>query len=238
MKIESTPSCPLCADAGWIIYDLPVHHADFGKLQRCRCQADGDTARKVESLRRTSGLAALSYQTFDRFNSTIPGTEEPYQMCRDYAAQPSGILLLSGMTGCGKTHLAMAVGNALLEQGRSVYYDTVPRLLDKLKSAMLSGDYGKSYDQLLDELQTVDLLILDDLGVQTNTDRRAEMLYTIVNERYLYQRPLIVTTNLSIPSPKLEARLNSRLSDVVCVVKPNFGNIDVRTLDMVTRLAA
>ena len=68
-----TMPCTRCRDAGWYQLDLDVNHPDFGKLHRCECQQPADKAKKVQELRQTSGMGALSYQTFDTFNTTIPG---------------------------------------------------------------------------------------------------------------------------------------------------------------------
>lgn len=232
-----TITCTRCRDAGWYKFDLDVNHPDFGKLHRCECQQPTDKAKKVQELRQTSGMGALSYQTFDTFNTTIPGTLKPFTACWEWCQRPEGTLLLSGTTGTGKTHLANAIGNALLEQGRSVYYSVVPTILDKLRLALLA-DFGSKYEALMDELRRVDLLILDELGIQRDTEQRTELLYALINERYQYRMPLIITTNLSIPHPKLDKRLNSRLSDVAVVTRPDFGDIDVRTLDIADRWAA
>ena len=85
----------------------------------------------------------------------------------------------------------------------------------------LSGDSFRStfnaaseinYDQLKQLVKTVDLLVLDDLGVENNTPFAYEKLFQIINHRSDYRLPTVITTNLE--NSALDPRLASRLSDI------------------------
>ena len=69
-------------------------------------------------------------------------------------------LLFAGPTGCGKTHLAAAIGNALLEDGRRVVFKRVTDLYYELRG---SFDGGNSETDIITPCRQADLLILDDL---------------------------------------------------------------------------
>jgi DNA replication protein DnaC len=102
-------------------------------------------------------------------------------------------LWLFGDVGTGKTTLAMLASQAALQAGRSVVIHSLPRLLNLIRSAIESetGMVG-----FLERLTAVDLLHIDDLGVENTTDWVLEQLYSIVNTRYEDERAMIVTTNL------------------------------------------
>lgn len=235
--LMNAPACATCNDAGWILFDLPFDHADFGKPIRCACQRRNDAERRITALRTTSGLSAFSAQTFTTFDASRPGVAEAVHAARAYAESPNGILLLSGTYGCGKTHLAMAIGNTLLERGVAAAFYTVPDLLTTLHASLVN-DYGAGYDRLLRQLRDVDVLILDDLGAERTTDRRSEHLFNVLNDRYQYGTPLVITSNIAPTSERFERRLRSRLTDAARVQHIALTASDYRALPVTQRMAA
>jgi DNA replication protein DnaC len=122
-------------------------------------------------------------------------------------------LWLQGDVGTGKTTLAMLVSKATLDAGRSVAIYSLPRLLSLLRDSM---DSDKGMLDFMDRLTAVDLLHLDDLGAENQTDWVLEQLYSIVNSRYEAERAIIATTNLMPDelSERLGARTVSRLVEI------------------------
>jgi DNA replication protein DnaC len=114
-------------------------------------------------------------------------------------------LWLWGDVGTGKTTLAMLVSKAAIDAGRSVAIYSLPRLLNLLRESLESP--GGLID-LLDRLGAVDLLHIDDLGAENQTDWVLEQLYSIVNARYEAQRSIVATTNL--PPDELGEHLGER----------------------------
>jgi DNA replication protein DnaC len=110
-----------------------------------------------------------------------------------------------GDVGTGKTTLAMIISKAAIDAGRSVAIYSLPRLLNLLRES-LQADGGLT--DLLDRLSVVDLLHIDDLGAENQTDWVLEQLYSIVNSRYEAQRAIVATTNLQ--SEALSERLGDR----------------------------
>jgi DNA replication protein DnaC len=107
--------------------------------------------------------------------------------------------------GTGKTTLAMVVSSAALDAGRSVAIYSLPRLLNLLRESL---DSPGGLVDLLDRLSAVDLLHIDDLGAENQTDWVLEQLYSIVNARYEAERAIVATTNL--PPDELGERLGLR----------------------------
>jgi DNA replication protein DnaC len=138
-------------------------------------------------------------------------------------------LWFDGPVGTGKTSLAILVAKAAKDAGRSYAVYPVPRLLAEIKRTF-DRDASDNYLGFFRRLCSVDVLVLDDLGAEKQTEWVLEQLYSIVNERWQDGRSIVVTTN--IPDPDREAperilRASAReLRDAL-----NGGRLDGRRLD-------
>lgn len=222
----------LCDGLGYVRMDLPIGHSDFGKLFRCP-NYPLDLQRR-EKLRKLGNLDAFTDKTFDTFSIDLPGLntlqrgslETALQVSRDFAGQPDGWLLLEGTYGCGKTHLAAAVGNARLDHEESVLFITTPDLLDHLRNTFgPSSEVG--YDEMFDRLRNAPLLILDDLGVENPSAWAQEKLFQLLNHRYAHHMPTVITTNADINV--LDPRIRSRLLDEGVIRRVRISAPDYRT---------
>ena len=118
--------------------------------------------------------------------------------------------MLMGGYGCGKTHLAAAIGNYRKGMCEDPIFVVVPDLLDHLR-ATFGPTSNVSYDDLFQRVKTTSLLILDDLGTQSATPWAREKLYQIFNERYNAKLPTVITTSERLED--LDARIKSRMLD-------------------------
>ncbi len=225
---------PLCGDLGVISYDVEIGDPRFGKLYRCpNNPLEQDTERR-ERLRSLSNLGAFASKTFDSFRveglMLTPYEQQALQTARQtaqrYADSPDGWLLLTGGYGCGKTHLAAAVGNVRLEAGDHVLFVTAPDLLDHLRSTF-GPNSEVGYDQMFDRIRGAHLLILDDLGAENPSQWAQEKLFQLLNHRYSYRLPTVITTNVEIDL--LDARVRSRLMDDQVVRRVVIAAPDFRT---------
>jgi len=197
---------------GWYRLDVAVGHPQFGKLQQCHeCQAWQTARREIgHQLRKRMaefGLDMLEQMTFESFDAKRhPDVQQAYTAARGFARKPSRCLILWGLYGTGKSHLCNAVGNALLAEGKNVLAFTAPDFLDMLRS----GYTDNSYNSLLNVVKTAEVLIIDDLGTQKDTEWAEEKLFQVVNYRYRKMLPLLVSTNSN------PAELNPRLADRLC----------------------
>ncbi len=140
-----------------------------------------------------------------------------FQKAQSYAEQPEGWLVFMGPYGCGKTHLAAAIGNYRASQGFPVNYWVVPDLLDHLRATFNPGS-NVTYDREFEEIKTSPLLILDDLGTQTSSAWVKEKLYQLFNYRYAANLPTVITTSDSLDD--IDARLRNRMLDKrICTVQ-------------------
>ena len=212
--------CPKCKGAGFLRADVPFGHPNFGKPVPCECKEAERKERRRLQLRDMSNLDAFRNHSFKTFNPRVPGVQEAYQVCLEYAQNPDGWLLLIGPNGCGKTHLAAAIANASLDRGSVVLFSVVPDLLDHLRAAF-APTATEVYDQLFAKMREAEVLVLDDLGSQQSSSWANEKLFQLLNYRYNMGMPTVITAN-----PKgiqgIDERIRSRLSDTSLVTALTF----------------
>lgn len=101
-------------------------------------------------------------------------------------------ILFYGDVGRGKTFYAACIANRLLEKGIPVIMTNIPALI-----TAMTKDFEGEKAKILSKISNVELLVLDDLGVERETTYSAEKLQEIIDTRYRSEKPLIVTTNLA-----------------------------------------
>jgi len=224
--------CPICGGTGYILADVPVGHPDFGKALPCRCREAERLQRRLSALHTLSNLDTLARLTFDTFiaePSHLPpdkayNLRRALETCMFFAQSPDGWLLLTGVYGCGKTHLAAAIANARLAMGEAALFMVVPDLLDHLRAAF-NPHSTITYDNLFEQVRTASLLVLDDLGAQSSTPWAQEKLFQLLNFRYNARLATVITTNQRLED--LDPRIRSRLQDPsivnhYAIVAPDF----------------
>ena len=231
--LEADPDCPICGGIGYLRQDLPITDPGFGKLILCSCRERSRARQDQVRLYRLSNLDAFKDMTFDSFKTTgrigmgetqTHSLELAFNQSRQYAQNLSGWLLLTGGYGCGKTHLAAAVANFVVAFGVPTLFLTVPDLLDWLRYSYDSTE--TSFESRFEEIRSVRLLVLDDLGTQNATPWSEEKLYQIINHRYMLKLPTIITTNLDLI--ELDGRVRSRLQDSELVTSVKIAAPDYR----------
>jgi len=181
----------------------------------CKCaRAEKERLRKQEEyenrLKQVQRLKSVSLMdevfadaTFDNFDIT-DSNRNIYKYCINYARKFKQMfekgqgLLLYGPVGTGKSFAAACIGNALMGELNTVVMTSLVKLLQQISAF----DNKYSEEDLIDDLMRPSLLILDDLGAERNTDFALEKVYNIIDSRYRSNKPLILTTNLSINQMK------------------------------------
>ena len=134
-------------------------------------------------------------------------------------------LLLWGDVGTGKSFIAGCIANALLDKGVPVLMTNFARLLNKLTD-MYSGDRNA----YIDSFKRYPLMIIDDLGVERNSEFAREQVFSVIDSRYRSQLPMIVTTNLSLeelkdPTDLSRSRIYDRVLERCLPIRVNEQNI-------------
>ena len=155
-------------------------------------ELEGRHRRRIERLRKASHLP--SGKTLDRLDES----RLPLRVRRMLPRLSSGQfvdraenILFFGLPGTGKTHLAAAIGHALVETGRSVLFIPTYKLVGRLLRA--KRDYELDYK--LRQLDRIQVVILDDIGYVQQSREEMEVLFTFLAERY-ERRSVMITSNL------------------------------------------
>ncbi len=227
------PACKICAGVGYLRQDLPLGHPDFGKLQVCSCREGQLKKQARDGLYKQSSLEKLAHLTFENFEirgqiglgpAQGDSLERAFNHSQQFAAKLKGWLVLQGPYGCGKTHLAAAVANFVVDIGIPTLFLTVPDLLDSLRFSY--NDPAATFEERFENIRRVPLLIMDDFGTENATPWAQEKLFQILNYRYINSLPLLITTNLSLS--QLEGRISSRLQDPELVTRVQILAPDYR----------
>lgn len=124
-------------------------------------------------------------------------------------------LLLTGKTGLGKTFLCNAIAKRVLDKGNTVIYISAGRLFKTFHDEQFNRNEDEEYTSFYDDVLSVDLLIIDDLGTEFNTSLVSSQFFNIINERMVTFRPTIISTNLTPDRIKEQYsdRVLSRMTD-------------------------
>lgn len=152
-----------------------------------------DRMQYLDSMRRTGFPdAEMREWTFAKSDHTDQRNEN---IARKYVAnfdamrkQGTG-LLLCGQVGTGKSFLAACIANELINQGTPCLMTNFSRIISRV-SEKFGGD-----QKYLDDLNRFDLLIIDDLGAERDTEFTWEKVMNVIDARYRAGLPLIITTN-------------------------------------------
>ncbi len=147
-----------------------------------------------------------------------------FERCRRYATtftENSGNLMFIGGTGLGKTFLSACIAGAVADRGYSVVYETASRLFSKLEQAKFTSSEEARTE--VAKYNACDLLILDDLGTEMPGQFVTAALYSLLNERLLDGKPMVISTNLNVDemarrySPQIASRLHGEFSRLTFV---------------------
>lgn len=216
MKLPERCSCDK-AVAYWKDYDArQAEQREADKLAADRKARRERAERLVGSNKLKRRFAQRTFTTW----VVTPENKQAYNAAIEYVSHfreryNDGVgLYIEGTYGTGKTHLAAAIANKLIEQGIPVICKTSIAILEDVKNA-----FDHNEQQVLRIYKTVDLLIIDDLGKEQCTEWSQAMLYGILNERYEDLLPTCITTNFGeddlIRQMTLSGGDNSRIRAII-----------------------
>lgn len=225
LNVKEGDVCPVCGKARFRSMEL------LGTVQTFRIMCDCESAaRDAEDERRAreereleirnnrdiafteKRLRNCTFETDDRNNPMLT------RICRNYAEyfeefkrQNKG-LLLYGTVGNGKTFMTAAIINKLIDDGRKVMMTNLSRIINRLWSEEDKNSY-------LDSMKSYELMVIDDFGVERETEYINEKVYEIIDARYRSGLPLIITSNLTgkelrTPGDVKKQRIYSRLFEM------------------------
>ena len=223
--------CPFCDGVGFVRRDVPIDHPDFGRAIPCECNRQSTIA----TLKQWSGLGNSNLVwTLDKF----PGDPQALKAAKQALAAKRGIWVFwSRAFGTGKTGILVALVQACWDQNIQALYQSVPAMLDRLRSSYAEGDYSA----LMDELKRIPVLALDEFHRWHNNARSsdddltegspswaAEKIFQIIEDRYLHwdERLTLVATNRNPDKGDLDP-IASRFSDSLRsrIIEVNGGDL-------------
>ncbi|MGE3856420.1 MAG: ATP-binding protein [Dehalococcoidia bacterium] len=190
----------------------------FGRPVPCECATREDPAERRARLVRYSRIGPLARLTFNtlvkRGRTNDPALQARYAeataIAERFASNPEGWLVLTGPHGAGKTHIAAAIVNRVIERGNPAMFLTVADLLDHLRSSY-GEDAEVEYDDLLEQVRNAPVLVLDDLDAYADTPWAREKFFQVVSHRFNAALPTVFTTAKS--PADADARIAARLTD-------------------------
>ncbi len=181
---------------------------------------------RAEKILGRSGIQSLHRKcTFENYEVTCDGQRLARTMAKRYAqnfGEGFGSFVFSGNPGTGKNHLAAAIGNHLLKTRRTVLIVTIPDLSTCIR-ATYDGE-GGTESALLKDLSHVDLLVLDDVGVQRATKSEWVLLNQIIDRRLSSLKPVGILTNLT--HQEADGMLGARIMDRLTMDSGIWVNFD------------
>lgn len=193
----------------------------------CRCAAEEQERERIrheeeENLicigqMRSAGLQDKTFYgyTFEKCDASQENAIYAKRYVEHFTemAQKGQGLLFWGNVGTGKTFLAGCIANALLEQKITVLMTSFPKILNAL-----GGLYSAERNEYLASLNRYTLLVIDDMGIERESQYTVETIYTVIDERYKSGKPLIITTNLHLdvlknPGDVEHARIYDRIME-------------------------
>ena len=176
----------------------------------CKCRAEEERLKKeqmqMEEEMRSIQRAKVSSMMDDTFRTACfanyqirNGNERHLKVAKKYCIEFSKMyernqgLLFWGTVGTGKSYTAACIANYLLEANTSVVMTSFVRILQEMQ-----GFDREREETFTNKLNSVKLLIIDDLGAERSTDYALEKVYGIIDNRYRAKKPLILTTNLTL----------------------------------------
>jgi DNA replication protein DnaC len=214
---------------------------DYDKCKCPSCQSNRERENAIIAKQKENPEKILAYwgvsskqlkSSFDNFN----GGESAKKLCSE-ASKHLKSVLLCGKTGCGKTHLAVAMMRQKIINSETIFdvdhyygrkqaiFITAPELLLEIRTSYNNKD-GDTEEDIINKYGGIGLLVLDDLGAEKTSEWVESTLYLIIDRRNRNERWTIITSNLDLEEIEhhLGARIASRLSDmkVINIKLPDY----------------
>jgi DNA replication protein DnaC len=191
--------CDKCRDTNYI--NVSKVEGEY-LMARCECYE----LNKAKKIWEASGIdISQSRQTFKSFtiwnNSSRIAKEvatEYYTNFKKILGERSNSIAFIGQVGSGKTHLSIALAVNFLKKGISVVYMPYRDVITKLKQNIINEEV---YQKELNKYKNAKILLIDDLFKGKITESDINIMFEIVNHRYLKNMPIIISSEF--PAEKL-----------------------------------
>lgn len=218
--------CKTCDDMKWLSYGVTDIHDDmFGKSYSCPDCTDTESPHIQEIKYEQANIRVASPPMLDNFDVNIQETargkkavKQAYDYVKNWVnGEVVMFLCLVGGTGVGKTHLALGSAARLVEKGKGVKYMNGEQFANELRPRSFKDDQGLSQRQFRNDLVNAEYLILDEVGIATDsTGWMSSQYQEIIAHRFDTEKPTFITGNIEkykdeTPEKAIERVLGSRV---------------------------
>ena len=222
---EYMPYCPLCEKE----HDAREQRKAAEEKTGLERQREQKAQQELKAMKIGKKFEKTDFENFDAYNGEL---REHLETCRRFAESPSGMLVMIGENGTGKTHLAVSM---LKKTGGVIY--TASEIGLKLRRSYGKNAEEKEWD-IYDELCTVPLLVIDEAEKIKDTETKQNWMSHVVGKRYNEMLPVVFIANCHTrsgctepnpPCPKcleyhLENDVISRINEDGIIMKFNSGD--------------
>jgi DNA replication protein DnaC len=222
--------CSDCDDLLWVKPRYEENGFNSGKLILCDCVKEEVINKQKQILREVEDIGDITpvmmkKMTFKSFKTDVANSNlgEAKETAEKYSNNLEGWLVLTGPTGVGKTHLAIAIATQRLKSYQSLYFGFLPNILERLRNFNQPSSNGQNPSAFLSFLIDCPFLIIDDLGSQASSHWAEEKIYQIIVGRHNAELPTVITTRASniddglVFNPQISEAIKSRLQDMTVV---------------------
>ncbi|CED71568.1 DNA replication protein DnaC [Aliivibrio wodanis] len=193
---------------------------------------DNHQASQLQSVLGRSGIKKRHLKcSFENYITENQGQRQAYNQAKNwlvnYRKGATGSFVFSGTPGTGKNHLACAIANRLMARKTSVLVITIADLMLNIRDKYNSNS-RTTEEQFIKYLSNLDVLILDEVGIQRMSDHETLMINMIINSRYTNEKPTGILTNLTtenltqVLGPRVIERLLENNGEWVTFSWPSF----------------
>lgn len=231
--------CLKCRDTGW---EMAKGENDREYYRECSC-GYLHSHRIAGKLKFAAIPAEFKDHTVENFRTdcySTPQNREAAQMAQSIARRyveqfdeiretGKGLYFYSNVKGSGKTRLAVSIANDLMQKKFiSVKFATTIQILDQIKATWGGERKNQETEQkLIQDIVSVEVLVIDDIGVEAAKDWVNERFYNILNGRMIEKRVTIFTSNCRIEELNFDDRITNRIVKMAFPVQ--FPNESIRT---------
>ena len=222
--LKPTYSCKMCSDTGYITENYSSKMCNCLKQQIFNFEYNKSNIANLQ----TQNFDNFSYEKYsdkpdkEKYGSDISPQENIKlirnicdKFIKNFDDPNEKNLLFIGTTGVGKTFLSNCIAKELIDEGKTVLYQTAPIMLDMI----IDYKFGKNNlsDTTYKNLFDVDLLIIDDLGTESMNQMKYAELFNIINSRLLntgnksFKTIISTNLNLALLNDTYGERISSRL---------------------------